>query len=79
MAENRMKCHIFHGEHENVQQEMNVLLESKKNIKIHSVVQSQSAIEAKDGGLPLLLITITLLYTDLDVEREHILGFTDKR
>jgi hypothetical protein len=78
MAENRMRCHIFHGAPEKVQQEMSDLLETKKNMKIHSAVQSQSTAEVA-GAEPRVLISITLLYTDLDVEREHILGFTDKR
>ncbi len=78
MADNNIKCHIFHGGPQKIQEDLSAFLEGKKHMRINSMVQSQSIANA-DTAMPEVLITITLLYTEVDAEREHILGFTDKR
>ncbi len=78
MPDNNIKCHVFHGGPQTIQGDMTSFLEGKKHLKINSMVQSQSVTNA-GASKPEILVTITLLYTEAETEREHILGFTDKR
>jgi hypothetical protein len=70
-----MKSQVFHGTPNEVQQQLSAFL-AEKNIKVHGFAQSQSAAQVKDNSDTTCVVTATILYTEYDKQRKHVVGFT---